>query len=174
MSRLSEGEASRLDAALVELYNELYRQLGTEAQLSITLSTANREVVAFALNREGSGFSERDRELLDRLAPHLTVSRENARRLSSATAESAIGDGAAHPVSLEHVTDRQRQVHELVAEGLTNVEIANILGISPATAKKHLEHISERLGVFTRTAAAALYLRALRPGSPRQESSNGD
>ena len=41
-----------------------------------------------------------------------------------------------------------------VARGKTNRDIAEILGMSPRTVNKHLEHVFEKLGVETRTAAA--------------------
>ncbi len=43
-----------------------------------------------------------------------------------------------------------------LAKGKTNRDIADILGMSPRTVNKHLEHIFEKLGVETRTAAAAI------------------
>jgi len=42
----------------------------------------------------------------------------------------------------------------LVAAGKTNGEIAAVLVISARTVQKHLEHIFQKLGVETRTAAA--------------------
>jgi DNA-binding CsgD family transcriptional regulator len=42
-----------------------------------------------------------------------------------------------------------------VTQGKTNAEIGMILGVSPATVKKHLLHVYEKLGVETRMAAAA-------------------
>ena len=42
-----------------------------------------------------------------------------------------------------------------VARGKTNKDIADILGLSPRTVNKHLEHVYVKLGVETRTAAAA-------------------
>ena len=42
-----------------------------------------------------------------------------------------------------------------VVKGKTNKDIGEILGSSPATAKKHLERVYVKLGVETRTAAAA-------------------
>jgi DNA-binding NarL/FixJ family response regulator len=46
-------------------------------------------------------------------------------------------------------------VLELVAEGLTNGEIAARLVISRGTVRRHLENVFEKLNVHTRTAAAA-------------------
>ena len=42
----------------------------------------------------------------------------------------------------------------LVADGKTNHEIGDLLTLSSRTVQKHLEHIYEKLGVHTRTAAA--------------------
>lgn len=50
---------------------------------------------------------------------------------------------------------RQTEVLVWIAEGKTNAEIATILGMSERTVEKHVQHILERLGVETRTAAAA-------------------
>jgi DNA-binding CsgD family transcriptional regulator len=58
------------------------------------------------------------------------------------------------------LTEREREVLVLVAAGKTNREIATILAISARTVQKHLEHIFEKLGVETRTAAAVRALAA--------------
>jgi DNA-binding response OmpR family regulator len=54
------------------------------------------------------------------------------------------------------LTPREAEVLSWLAKGKTNRDIAEILGMSPRTVNKHLEHIFEKLGVETRTAAAAL------------------
>jgi len=54
------------------------------------------------------------------------------------------------------LTLRVAEVLYWVAKGKTNRDIGDILGSSPATVKKHLEHVYEKLGVETRTAAANL------------------
>jgi DNA-binding CsgD family transcriptional regulator len=59
------------------------------------------------------------------------------------------------------LTQREADVLRLVATGATSAEVGRRLGISAATVAKHLEHIYRRLGVSSRTAAAA---RALSPG----------
>jgi DNA-binding CsgD family transcriptional regulator len=53
------------------------------------------------------------------------------------------------------LTRRQAEVLYWVAEGKTDGEIGTILGVSVRTVQKHVEHILTKLGVETRTAAAA-------------------
>jgi predicted ATPase/DNA-binding CsgD family transcriptional regulator len=53
------------------------------------------------------------------------------------------------------LTPREHQVAQLVADGLTNPQIAARLGVSPRTVVNHLEHIRTKLGVHTRTQIAA-------------------
>ncbi len=56
------------------------------------------------------------------------------------------------------ITAREAEVLDWITRGKTNQEIAIILEMQPATVKKHVEHILEKLGVETRTAAAAAAL----------------
>lgn len=72
------------------------------------------------------------------------------------------------------LTRREAEVVELVRIGLTNDEIARHLYISPGTVRKHLEHAYLKLGVHTRTQAAAAIANARvlppmppTPGRPR-------
>ncbi len=51
------------------------------------------------------------------------------------------------------LTSREREVHGLMCQGLTNKEIARALFISEATVKVHVRHILEKLGVRSRTQA---------------------
>jgi len=51
----------------------------------------------------------------------------------------------------ETLTDREKQVLKLVAEGRSNKEVAEVLGISVKTAMSHREHVMEKLGVHNRT-----------------------
>ena len=54
------------------------------------------------------------------------------------------------------LTQRERDVLELLSQGLTNKEIAFTLVITPNTVKRHLKAIFEKLDIHTRSAAAAL------------------
>jgi DNA-binding CsgD family transcriptional regulator len=55
----------------------------------------------------------------------------------------------------EPLSRREHEVYELVIQGRTNREIASTLFISESTAKVHVRHIFEKLGVHTRAEAAA-------------------
>jgi DNA-binding CsgD family transcriptional regulator len=53
------------------------------------------------------------------------------------------------------LTRREADVIALVAEGMTNASAAAHLGIAQSTVAKHLQHVSEKLGTTSRTAAVA-------------------
>ncbi len=65
------------------------------------------------------------------------------------------------------LTAREAEVLYWLVKGKTNKDIAAILGSSPATVKKHLERVYVKLGVETRTAAAAVASRRLRELQPQ-------
>jgi DNA-binding NarL/FixJ family response regulator len=64
------------------------------------------------------------------------------------------------------LTLRESEVLYWVVKGKTNRDIGDILGSSPATVKKHLERVYEKLGVETRTAAAAMAMQRVRELNP--------
>ena len=51
----------------------------------------------------------------------------------------------------ETLTDREKQVLRLVAEGRSNKEVAEVLGISVKTAMSHREHVMQKLDLHSRT-----------------------
>jgi DNA-binding CsgD family transcriptional regulator len=60
------------------------------------------------------------------------------------------------------LTAREAEVLYWAMQGKINRDIGDILGSSPMTVKKHLERIYAKLGVETRTAAAALAQQRIR------------
>ena len=102
-------------------------------------------------------------EVLARVAAHLRTARilQSARSQQRAPRPSLDDE----QVQLELVqrfalTVRELEVLQWVACGKTNRDIGTILGLSPRTVNKHLEHVYVKLGVETRTAAAAVAMSA--------------
>lgn len=86
----------------------------------------------------------------------LAAIRTRLERRQHALAEVASGNRRpAQPSDLGALglTERQNEVLFWLIEGKGNADIATILGMAPATVKKHLEHIFIKLGVENRTAA---------------------
>ena len=101
-------------------------------------------------------------ELVARLQAHLRVAREMNAAISARGSEAPVE--SASPGQLPNpLTPREMDVLEWVARGKTNRDVAEILDMSPRTVNKHLEHIYEKLGVETRTAAVAQFARLARP-----------
>nr|WP_281497086.1 LuxR family transcriptional regulator [Ornithinimicrobium sp. F0845] len=92
-------------------------------------------------------FGEREILLCDLLRPHVA---------SWLNHGGDAPDGAGRPA----LTQRQLEILALVRCGMSNKEVARALGITRTTVRKHLENAFVRLGVTTRTAAAAEAFRA--------------
>jgi DNA-binding NarL/FixJ family response regulator len=59
-----------------------------------------------------------------------------------------------------NISEREAQVLTWIAQGKSNRDIADILGLSPRTINKHLERIFRKIGVENRTSAAIMVLKA--------------
>jgi DNA-binding CsgD family transcriptional regulator len=268
--KTGDGRALRISDFLTQrqlrrlgLYNEVFRPLQIEYQMATALRLPRPLMIGIALNRVRRDFSERERQLLDLLRPHLiqaylnaesvtrfheeqartgraldelsygviTLTRHgrvqlaNARAVAMLTAYcgGSLQRGSRLPEELERwvrhqvataaeagalespraplvmardghsiivrliggaderlllleeqitalsphsllslgLTRREAEVLTWVVQGKTNAEIAAILQTSPYTVIKHLQHIFEKLGVRSRTAAAAYALKAV-------------
>jgi DNA-binding NarL/FixJ family response regulator len=72
------------------------------------------------------------------------------------TVLSGSGQGRRGATRLDQLTDREREVLLLIAQGRANKRIALELGISEKTVKNHVGHVLAKLGVTDRTQAAVL------------------
>ncbi len=72
----------------------------------------------------------------------------------------AAGGGAAAADPYDALTERERQVLKLVAEGRSNKEVAGVLGVSIKTAMSHREHVMQKLGLHSRTDLIRFAIRA--------------
>jgi DNA-binding CsgD family transcriptional regulator len=67
---------------------------------------------------------------------------------------------AADAGGIDELSDRERQILGLVAEGLSDAETAEQLVLSPHTVHRHVANIRRKLGLRSRSAAAAAAARA--------------
>jgi DNA-binding NarL/FixJ family response regulator len=125
--------------------------VGDASQLQVVLSAGARGVVlrdqvgpgiAAALAAVRSGLTVIDNALAGGLVPPAKPERVPHKK-------GGIGD----------LTDRERQVVALLAEGLSNKLIADRLGISDHTAKFHVNGVMAKLGASTRTEAVVEAVR---------------
>jgi DNA-binding NarL/FixJ family response regulator len=115
------------------------------------------EYVFEALRTGASGFLVKDTEPVELLRGVRAVAAGDA-LLSPSVTRRVIGQFAtaggrgrpSSPRELEQLTEREREVMVLVAEGLSNDEIAARLVISPATAKTHVSRTMVKLGARDR------------------------
>ena len=150
----------------LELYREGFAPLGVLHQMSIAMPAEPPLVVGIALNRSTSDFSEEDRTALNLLRPHLA----QAYRLAlMRTRKKQVASGGAATRALPDLTHlgisaRESEVLAVAVSGFTNVEVAEVLALSPATVKKHLENTYRKLRVRGRAEAAAIVLADLGVG----------
>jgi DNA-binding CsgD family transcriptional regulator len=127
------------------LYQEVARPLGVEDMVRLWLDPAQGARLEF--DRPDWRFRDSDRAVLDLLLPHLKQFRRHAvaRRRPLSRPSNRV----------KRLSPREREILELVAQGLTNARVARMLWISPGTVRKHLENAYEKLDVHTRTGAVA-------------------
>ncbi|ANZ19744.1 LuxR C-terminal-related transcriptional regulator [Streptomyces noursei] len=139
------------------VYPDVYRPFGAERQLAMSFPAGyaagvpRRVSVVVSRDRHGSDFSDAD------VAAAVLLRARLSRVMGRLAPPAPAGD---------LVTRRESAVLCLLADGLTNQQIAHRLAISPRTVDKHLEHAYAKLQVGGRVAAANAWLMraAGRPG----------
>ena len=122
----------------------------------LVLTTFDIDQYVFAALRAGaSGFLLKDAAPEELLAAIRIVAAGEALLAPSATRH-LVADFVARPAvgrpdaRLAELTEREREVLVLIAQGLSNAEIAGRLVVSPATAKTHVSRILAKLGLRDR------------------------
>jgi DNA-binding CsgD family transcriptional regulator len=119
------------------LYGEFFRPAAIGHQLTLGLDAPPSQLVGVWISRARRDFSEDELLLAELLRPQLQAGEVAARRAAARAA----------------LTQREREVLDIVAAGATNAAVAEALVVSPATVKKHLDNIYAKLGVGSRAGA---------------------
>ena len=150
---------------------------GVTATAAITQRHPEMEVVAMtsftqadlvhrALQAGAAGYLLKDAEA-DEVAGAIRAACRGEVHLDPAIAKQLMRSLAPKPPTVDSLTDREREVLVLVAEGLSNQQIADSLVISERTARTHVSNILGKLGVASRTQAALLAIReGIAPAPP--------
>jgi DNA-binding NarL/FixJ family response regulator len=146
--------ATREELEATRLYQEVYAPLEIHHQMAFSLPTSEPDgILAIVLHRADSDFSDEERDFCNRARPFLIQAYRNAvahreamQRTPAALEEVLVANG---------LTGREAQVVGLVALGGSNRDVGARLGLSDRTVQKHLERAFRKLGVPTRSAAAA-------------------
>jgi DNA-binding NarL/FixJ family response regulator len=146
---------------------EAIRRASPGTRVLILTAFGDGEFIQMAIEREADGFvlkTEPPQQTLTAIRQvaqgHLVFPQAARRWLSRRI-----------PEGLGALTAREREILALVAEGLSNAQIARRLGVQVATVKFHLQNIFQKLGVRNRTEATRFYLTARSGRIPPEQSS---
>ena len=117
----------------------------------------DRERVTGALDAGAVGYLLKDAEPVD-VVRGVRAAADGLAPLAPKAASAVLAARTARRPAAD-LSEREREVLELLADGLPNKLIARRLGITERTVKGHLTHIFQRLGVRDRTQAALLVER---------------
>jgi DNA-binding NarL/FixJ family response regulator len=138
---------------------------GLEATKLLSQSSPDTKVLIFTAYSErsllGRGLESGAKGYILKEAPHGTLLR--------AIEKVAAGDGYVDPALMpsfltgrgkdDMLTPREREILQLLADGMSNADAASKLFISQETVKSHVRHILAKLEADTRTHAVAIALR---------------
>ena len=142
---------------------ERYPEMAVVAMTSFTQA----DLVHGALRAGAAGYLLKDAEA-DEVAAAIRAACRGEVHLDPAIAKQltrALVDPK--PQTVDALTEREHEVLALVAQGLSNQQIADALVISERTARTHVSNILGKLGVASRTQAALLAIReGIAPAPP--------
>lgn len=131
------------------------RRSGARARVCVLTTYAVDDYVYGALAAGASGFllkTDTPERIVATVravaAGEFALGTETTRHLVSGYLQR--GPRAEPPAALATLTPREREVLDLVAEGLTNGEVSEVLGIGEGTTKTHVAHVLQKLGLRDR------------------------
>lgn len=181
---IARGERERAEALVAEPLDGA-RKWNAPGALALTLAAAGRarrrlaEIEEAAAIVQGAAARSAQAEVACLLAVARAAGKGSAvelvaaanlaeasgmRRLAGLTRKRLSSRVDSRAAGLVDLTDRELEVVEMIAEGLTNAQIGADLSISPRTVQVHVANAMRKSGAGNRTELAALSLRRHRPG----------
>jgi NarL family two-component system response regulator LiaR len=128
------------------------------AKVLVLTSYSDEALIQEALNAGAIGYLMKDVSGAQ-LAEAIRRAHDGRPTLAPEAAEVLMRQVAAPGAQGDDLTPRERQVLRLLADGLTNTEIAERLVVSLSTVKGHVSSVMAKLGASTRTEAAIIAVR---------------
>ena len=125
----------------------------------ILSATESPTIIKTAIKSGASGFIPKSCNSTSLMTAIQTVLKGDIYLPSNFTHNKLKGDLSIQADNSIHVTNRQKEILHLLAQGLVNKEIASNLGISANTVKAHLYEMFRSLGVKNRTTAVKVALK---------------
>jgi DNA-binding NarL/FixJ family response regulator len=147
----------------IQMLEELGPRLPDTKIVMLTVSDSERDMIE-ALARGAAGYLTKDlnpeallRALRGTQRGELAMSRRYAARIMRHFIEAARKGRSGNASGLEGLSPRENDVLRMLADGLTDREIAQALVISPRTVETHVSNILHKLNVRKRAEAAQRY-----------------
>ena len=149
--------------SVVELVRELAPRLPATRIVMLTVSSADRDV-AEAMRYGAAGYLTKDvspealaRALRATQTGELVIPRRLAARLLARLSRRGIAEALVDDAPMDRLTTRERDVLRLIADGMSDRDIAAALTISRRTVETHVSSILRKLEVRNRAEAARRY-----------------
>ena len=163
-----EVDLALVDLALVDGGAELIRDLRTlnpEARVLVVTASQDPQEPAAAFTAGASGVLSKTCRVAEIIAAirrlcagDVLLSPREAVELFRLAGQQQEAERTAHRL-LAQLTPRERQLVQLLAEGLDDAAMAERLNISPKTVRNHMVHVLDKLGVHSRLQALVLAAR---------------
>ncbi|MEI2610266.1 MAG: response regulator transcription factor [Candidatus Promineifilaceae bacterium] len=134
------------------------RQQFPLVQVIALTSFKERELVHRAIQAGAIGYLLKDISA-EQLVQAIRAAHAGRTTLAQEATQALIHSTTQPPALGHDLTERERDVLTWMVSGLNNTEIAEKLFVSPSTIKTHVSHVLSKLGVTSRTEAAALAVR---------------
>jgi DNA-binding NarL/FixJ family response regulator len=145
----------------IRVAEDVKRELPETKIILMDLLPVHEDIVEF-VNVGVSGFIMKDATLEDLVTTIRSVAQgvhvlppQMTSTLFSQIAKDAIVRGRTDALEAVRLTPREREVIDLIAEGLSNKEIATRLDVATDTVKSHVRNVMEKLMLHTRLQIAA-------------------